>query len=253
MIVGALIDAGVPLDEIRAALGSLIDRSRRGLDRTRAARGNRCDEVPGPRRGGRPPTIITTSHDGMGGNRGARPSDAHGDLRTDRRFSSELCRQGRARSRCLRDSATWKGPFTARPPTQSISTKSALSTRSSTSSARFMPSNWSAPSESSPSPLNVGSGTIRSSHGLYPVPAPATVRLLEGVPIYSGTQRAEMVTPTGALLVTAYATEFGGIPPMKIGDDRLRCRRAQFRGHAECAACPDRRVRCVRSRRTPSP
>jgi uncharacterized protein (TIGR00299 family) protein len=66
------------------------------------------------------------------------------------------------------------------------------------------------------SPLNVGSGTIRSAHGLYPVPAPATVRLLEGVPVYSGTQRAEMVTPTGALLVTAYATEFGGIPAMKI-------------------------------------
>jgi len=66
------------------------------------------------------------------------------------------------------------------------------------------------------SPLNVGSGTIRSSHGLFPVPAPATAKLLEGVPIYSGTQRAEMVTPTGALLITAYATEFGGIPPMRI-------------------------------------
>ena len=66
------------------------------------------------------------------------------------------------------------------------------------------------------SPLNVGSGTIRSAHGLYPVPAPATVRLLEGVPVYSGTQRAELVTPTGALLVTAYATEFGGIPAMRI-------------------------------------
>jgi pyridinium-3,5-bisthiocarboxylic acid mononucleotide nickel chelatase len=67
------------------------------------------------------------------------------------------------------------------------------------------------------SALNVGSGTVRSAHGLYPVPAPATARLLAGVPIYSGTQRAEMVTPTGALLVSAYATEFGGIPPMKIG------------------------------------
>ena len=55
------------------------------------------------------------------------------------------------------------------------------------------------------SPLNVGGGTVRSSHGLYPVPAPATARLLEGVPVYSGTQQTEMVTPTGALLVTAYA------------------------------------------------
>jgi uncharacterized protein (TIGR00299 family) protein len=66
------------------------------------------------------------------------------------------------------------------------------------------------------SPLNVGSGSIRSAHGLYPVPAPATMRLLKGAPIYSGTQRAELVTPTGALLVTSYATEFGAIPPMKV-------------------------------------
>jgi hypothetical protein len=66
------------------------------------------------------------------------------------------------------------------------------------------------------SPLNVGSGMISSAHGLYPVPAPATMRLLQGVPIYSGATRAELVTPTGALLVTAYATEFGAIPPMKV-------------------------------------
>ena len=66
------------------------------------------------------------------------------------------------------------------------------------------------------SPLNVGSGTIRSAHGLYPVPAPATMRLLKGAPIYSGPQQAEMVTPTGALLVTCYATEFGAIPPMTV-------------------------------------
>src|SRR6185295_11787613 len=66
------------------------------------------------------------------------------------------------------------------------------------------------------SPLNVGSGTIRSAHGLYPVPAPATARLLTGVPIYSGPQQIEMVTPTGALLVTAYAQEYGSLPPMQI-------------------------------------
>jgi hypothetical protein len=66
------------------------------------------------------------------------------------------------------------------------------------------------------SPLNVGSGSIRSAHGLYPVPAPATARLLKGVPIYSGPQQQEMVTPTGALLVTAYAQEYGSVPPMRI-------------------------------------
>jgi uncharacterized protein (TIGR00299 family) protein len=66
------------------------------------------------------------------------------------------------------------------------------------------------------SPLNVGSGTIRSAHGLYPVPAPATMRLLTDIPIYSGPQKAEMVTPTGALLVRSYAAEFGTIPPMRV-------------------------------------
>ena len=66
------------------------------------------------------------------------------------------------------------------------------------------------------SPLNVGSGTIRSAHGLYPVPAPATIQLLQGVPIYSGPQCSEMVTPTGALLITAYATEYGPVPPMRV-------------------------------------
>ena len=66
------------------------------------------------------------------------------------------------------------------------------------------------------SPLNVGSGSVRSAHGLYPVPAPATLRLLQGAPIYSGPQQAEMVTPTGALLVTAFASEFARMPAMKV-------------------------------------
>lgn len=66
------------------------------------------------------------------------------------------------------------------------------------------------------SPLNVGSGSVRSAHGLYPVPAPATMRLLEGAPIYSGPQKAELVTPTGALLVTSYASAFGPVPAMRL-------------------------------------
>jgi uncharacterized protein (TIGR00299 family) protein len=66
------------------------------------------------------------------------------------------------------------------------------------------------------SPLNVGSGSITSAHGHYPVPAPATMRLLRGVPVYAGAQKVELVTPTGALLVTGYATEFGPIPTMRV-------------------------------------
>ena len=65
------------------------------------------------------------------------------------------------------------------------------------------------------SPLNVGGGTVRCAHGVFPVPAPATARLLAGVPVY-GNGTTELVTPTGALLVTSYAREFGPLPAMTI-------------------------------------
>ena len=66
------------------------------------------------------------------------------------------------------------------------------------------------------SPLNVGGGTVQSAHGLFPVPAPATVMLLGDAPIYGGAVQKELVTPTGALIATSYATSFGPIPPMSI-------------------------------------
>jgi uncharacterized protein (TIGR00299 family) protein len=66
------------------------------------------------------------------------------------------------------------------------------------------------------SPLNVGSGTVRCAHGVFPVPAPATLRLLEGVPIYSQGVETELTTPTGALLVTAFAERFGPMPSMRV-------------------------------------
>jgi len=66
------------------------------------------------------------------------------------------------------------------------------------------------------SPLNVGSGTVRAAHGTYPVPAPATLQLLTGAPVYAGSQKAEMVTPTGALLISSYASTFGPLPPMTV-------------------------------------
>ena len=66
------------------------------------------------------------------------------------------------------------------------------------------------------SPLNVGGGTVRTAHGLYPVPAPATLKLLERAPIFGGRPRVELVTPTGALLVSGYAAEYGPLPPMRV-------------------------------------
>ena len=64
------------------------------------------------------------------------------------------------------------------------------------------------------SPVHVGSGTVRCAHGVMPVPAPATANLLSGVPIYGGTVRGELCTPTGAALLTHFAQSFGPMPVM---------------------------------------
>ncbi|MEO7133947.1 MAG: nickel pincer cofactor biosynthesis protein LarC [Vicinamibacterales bacterium] len=66
------------------------------------------------------------------------------------------------------------------------------------------------------SPINVGGGMVTSAHGVFPVPAPATLALLEDAPVYSSGIQKELLTPTGALILTEYADEFGPIPPMKI-------------------------------------
>lgn len=66
------------------------------------------------------------------------------------------------------------------------------------------------------SPLNLGSGTVRSAHGVLPVPAPATAALVAGKPVYSSGPAVELTTPTGAALATTLAVDFGVMPPMRI-------------------------------------
>ena len=66
------------------------------------------------------------------------------------------------------------------------------------------------------SPVNVGSGTVNTEHGVLPVPAPATARLLQNRPVYSRGPAMELTTPTGAAFVTALAESFGAMPPMRI-------------------------------------
>ena len=64
------------------------------------------------------------------------------------------------------------------------------------------------------SPLNVGGGTVTCAHGVLPVPAPATLELLRGLPVYSGEVQKELVTPTGAAIVKVLASSFGPRPVM---------------------------------------
>jgi len=66
------------------------------------------------------------------------------------------------------------------------------------------------------SPIPVGTGRIHIDHGVYPVPAPATLEILKGVPIEQSDIRAELTTPTGAAIIAVLAEEFGPIPSMKI-------------------------------------
>jgi uncharacterized protein (TIGR00299 family) protein len=71
-------------------------------------------------------------------------------------------------------------------------------------------------SELTCSPLNVGGGRVEAEHGSLPVPAPATAELLKDIPIYSSGVEGELVTPTGAAIVSTLARGFGPLPPMKV-------------------------------------
>jgi len=66
------------------------------------------------------------------------------------------------------------------------------------------------------SPLPMGSGFVEAAHGKIPLPAPATVELLKGVPVYSAGIEGELVTPTGAAIIRTLASGFGGIPSMTV-------------------------------------
>jgi len=66
------------------------------------------------------------------------------------------------------------------------------------------------------SPLNVGSGTVKTEHGILPVPAPATARLLAGTPVYARGPAIELTTPTGAAVAVTLAESFGVLPAVKV-------------------------------------
>ncbi|MBT6503591.1 MAG: nickel pincer cofactor biosynthesis protein LarC [Deltaproteobacteria bacterium] len=66
------------------------------------------------------------------------------------------------------------------------------------------------------SPLHVGSGTVTCAHGVLPIPAPATLKILEKVPIYSTNVIGELVTPTGAAIIKNLASDFLSLPAMTV-------------------------------------
>ena len=85
-----------------------------------------------------------------------------------------------------------------------------------------------APDRVCASPVAVGSGTVRTAHGLLPVPAPATAWLLSGVPVRTGDVEAELCTPTGAALLRTFVTEWGALPDGVVQDCGYGCGTKDF-------------------------
>ncbi len=81
------------------------------------------------------------------------------------------------------------------------------------------------------SPLNVGSGTVACAHGVFPIPAPATLELLRDAPIYSGDIQKELVTPTGAAIVKVLVSSFGPRPMMTTSKIGYGAGARDFSGH----------------------
>ncbi|MEW6571113.1 MAG: nickel pincer cofactor biosynthesis protein LarC, partial [Nitrospirota bacterium] len=79
------------------------------------------------------------------------------------------------------------------------------------------------------SPLNLGSGFVRTANGILPVPAPATAAILKGVPVYSGKIASELTTPTGAAIIKELAVTFGEVPLMQIEKTGIGAGEKNFR------------------------
>lgn len=66
------------------------------------------------------------------------------------------------------------------------------------------------------SPINLGSGTVKTQHGILPVPAPATAELLRGYPVYSSEVPFELTTPTGAAILSGLGAEVLPFPSTRV-------------------------------------
>jgi len=215
MVLGALIDAGVPLAEIRRALGSLaIDPEavwtepvvRTGIRATKfCVRGE--------------DSAHTHSHASAAGETSV---DQHEPHRTVTQIEalidgSALSAAGKERSKALFrrlgevEAAIHGVPLDQVHLHEVGALDSVIDIVGAVHALEYLGAD-----RIVASPLNVGSGSVRAAHGVYPVPAPATLQLLAGAPVYAGPQKAELVTPTGALLVGGYAAAFGPLPRMTV-------------------------------------
>lgn len=202
MMLGALLDLGVPVDALRAALGGLgVDPASMSVTRVSRA-GVSATKVR-----------VVEPHDQAPDHHRHRSLAEIAGL-IDR---SGLSAAGKARAKALfRRLAAVEADIHQMPVEQvHLHEVGALDSIVDIVGTVFA-MEWLGVGDVAASPLNLGSGTVECAHGTFPVPAPATARLLTGVPVYSSGTPGELVTPTGALLVTGYAASFGPLPPMRI-------------------------------------
>ncbi|MDP2052127.1 MAG: nickel pincer cofactor biosynthesis protein LarC [Acidobacteriota bacterium] len=243
MILGALVDAGLPFDELKRALGSLavdgwdvsVDRviktgvtatKFRVIEHSPVASGNvavasgEADVASGFSRTHTHPHPPSPGHSHAGfGGAGAAQSHGHHTLEEIEAAirRSALSDAGKARAIAMfRRLAEAEAAIHGLPIDQvHLHEVGAIDSIIDIVGAVFA-IEWFKADRVVVSPLNVGGGMVRSAHGVFPVPAPATVALLKDAPVYSSGIQAELLTPTGALILTEYAASFGPVPAMRV-------------------------------------
>jgi uncharacterized protein (TIGR00299 family) protein len=244
MVLGALIDAGLPFEELKRALGTLAVEGyhvhaarvlRAGVSATKftvhdhdhAQDHHRHDDDPSPQHA-RGPVDAGDPVDPVDPVDNDPSVDHHGHRRLHRHHrslpeifslidTSALSASGRDRAKALFQRLAEAEAAIHQMPVDEVHLHEvgAVDSIVDIVGAVFA-LDWFGADQIVASPLNVGGGMVQSAHGLFPVPAPATVSLLGGAPIYGGTVQKELVTPTGALIISSYAASFGPIPAMTV-------------------------------------
>jgi len=234
MLLGALVDAGLPVDQLRAALGSLGVGHELRVSRVRRAglTATKVDVIEADAgataAAAAPATASDFPHDHGGGRHHPHDHDHQGGDHEHRSLAEivHLIHHS-ALSPAARDRAVRLferiGRAEAAIHGESIETIHLHEVGAVDSIIDIVgvvfAMEWFGIDDIVASPLNVGGGTIQMAHGRFPVPAPATASLLAGAPIFGGGPDTELVTPTGALLVTEFARTYGPLPAMRA--DRI--------------------------------
>jgi hypothetical protein len=208
MTLGALIDAGLPLDDLTRALGSLAI----GDVELRAEKVLRT---------GVSATKFSVHRGPLNPESGTPNPTVHAHRHLPKIFTmiegSSLSPEGRERAKAMFQRLGETEAAIHHMPVEKVHLHEvgALDSIIDIVGTVFA-MGWAGADRVVCSPLNVGGGMVSSAHGVFPVPAPATVKLLGRAPVYSGAVQKELVTPTGALIATTYATSFGPIPAMAV-------------------------------------